>query len=142
MILCDMCNVQLSYEILKQNVEFEKEDWEHVSKDSIKLVSGLLDKNPNTRSTLDDILKLAWLKTSEIDLVTSGKYFRQKFRGFVIKRKKQRMMSTPGLRSSSNNNHNNNGYNNGYNYRQDPVMQLTLPLHDRDSMLIKQDNKK
>ena len=68
-----------------------------MSEDSIKLVTGLLDKNPETRYTLDDTIKLTWKKTSKI--IPNPK-FQTKFRKFVTKRKKQKLLSAPFAQSS------------------------------------------
>ena len=190
-------DTELSYEILKSEVPFEDEDWKHVSENTKELVAGLLDKDPQTRATLDDIVKLVWENTSaRMPLKT-----RHKFRNTLIKRKKLRM-STPntsyinmnrrrhsryvnnntnnnngmrngnyysngnnGKRAGSQNNYNNSsnssnnghssnnsgrhGKKNGYggnarhlnNFKEDAVSELTLPWHERDSMIIKEDKK-
>ena len=65
---------ELSYKILKSDVPFEDEDWEHVSENTKELVAGLLEKDHQTRATLDDIFKLVrkiqvhvhWLKGKKI----------------------------------------------------------------------------
>ena len=152
-------DTELSYEILKSPVPFEKEDWEHVSPNTQELVKGLLEKDPTKRKCLDDILKLVWQNTSA-NMPTK---MRCKLKNTIVERKKHRMSTPLGAgisrnskyssknryrsKNSSNNNSNINSHNSGKNSNQkqknnapnDAVMQLTLPWHERDSMIIKEE---
>ena len=79
---------------MKRDVEFDKQDWKHVSEASKTLVAGLLNKDPTKRTDLDELIKLTEKKTSMVNLISYGT-FHSKFRGTVSKRKKQRLMSAP-----------------------------------------------
>ena len=121
---------------------YDKEDWEHVSEDSRKLVFGLLDKDPTKRSGLDEIIKLAWVKISKAAAANDKKSskFKLQFRKFLKDRKNNRLLSAPYTTNSTSNTGNKNtknniNHSNIHRSGNDSVMQLTLPLRDRDSLI-------
>eukprot|EP00484_Ammonia_sp_Unknown_P001990 CAMPEP_0197023322 /NCGR_PEP_ID=MMETSP1384-20130603/4039_1 /TAXON_ID=29189 /ORGANISM="Ammonia sp." /LENGTH=722 /DNA_ID=CAMNT_0042451517 /DNA_START=22 /DNA_END=2190 /DNA_ORIENTATION=+ len=57
--------VDVAHNILSQRVRLDPDDWSHVSDNGKRLVLGLLEKNPNKRLSVDDILKHTWLYASK-----------------------------------------------------------------------------
>jgi len=75
---------EVEQKIIKEDVEFDEEDWEHVSQDTRELVEGLLRKAPTARYGPDDVLKLAW-KVSAKSL--SFKKSHKRFKRTVLRQK-------------------------------------------------------
>ncbi|ETO11192.1 Protein kinase domain containing protein, partial [Reticulomyxa filosa] len=65
-------------------VEYDDDDWQHVSQETLELVKGLLEKNPQKRKTVDDILKLTWKVSSTKN---AFRVAHSKFKQTVQKRK-------------------------------------------------------
>ena len=80
---------EISHSILKDDVEYDDDDWGHVTKSTKELVEGLLNKNPKKRKNIDDCLKITW-KVSSLHSIAFPKGTRNKFKQTVIKRKLQR----------------------------------------------------
>lgn len=51
---------EIEQQIVKSDIEFEDEDWEHISEPTRALVAGMLNKKPKDRLGPDDVLKLTW----------------------------------------------------------------------------------
>ena len=59
-------------------MEFDDEDWEHVSEETRQLVEGLLRKAPTARYGPDDVLKLAWkISAKSLSFKKSHKRFKR-----------------------------------------------------------------
>jgi len=75
---------EVTSSILNEELEFDDDDWEHVSIEAKNLCKGLLSKDSTKRNTCDDILKLAWKVSSKsLSFAKARKNFKQT----VIKRK-------------------------------------------------------
>eukprot|EP01083_Nonionella_stella_P006847 19825_1 len=53
-------DLEIEKSIISDQIEFEAEDWQHISNETRNLVSGLLNKIPRKRLCPDDVLKLTW----------------------------------------------------------------------------------
>jgi len=80
-------DVAIQQNILHNEVEFEQEDWEHITDPTKKLVAGLLNKNPKQRLGPDDVLKLTWKVSAKS---VSAKRSHHRFKQTVLKTKLQR----------------------------------------------------
>jgi len=81
-------NSELTRQIMCNEVRFDGEEWDHVSKPAKNLVRILLSKEPCKRGTLDDVLKLTWReKTNK----KSFRLARKNLRRHVVKGKLRRM---------------------------------------------------
>jgi len=78
---------EIEYNIIHEEVEFEEEDWDHVSVEVKTLVQGLLNKNPRQRLGPDDVLKLTWKISNQS---TSARKSHQRFKQTVLRTKLQR----------------------------------------------------
>eukprot|EP01084_Bolivina_argentea_P288344 494874_1 len=56
---------EVTKSILNDELDFDDEDWDHVSFETKNLVKGLLNKDASKRKTCGDILKLAWKVSSK-----------------------------------------------------------------------------
>ena len=65
-------------------MEFEEEDWEHISEDTRDLVAGLLNKVPRDRLGPEDVLKLTWAVSAKS---LAFKKSHQRFQQTVLKSK-------------------------------------------------------
>eukprot|EP01083_Nonionella_stella_P005007 14602_1 len=74
----------ISRSILKEEVEFEEEDWCHVAQETRDLVAGLLQKDPSKRSTTEHLLNLTFKLSSKN---VGFKNARNNFKKTVLKRK-------------------------------------------------------
>ncbi|ETO23677.1 calcium/calmodulin-dependent protein kinase I [Reticulomyxa filosa] len=54
--------------IVFDDVKFEECDWTHVSDQGKALIQGLLEKDPNKRKTMDDVLNHTWLFSAKTTL--------------------------------------------------------------------------
>jgi len=77
-------NAEISNAILKDELEFEEEDWEHVPQETRAVCAGLLQKDPAKRLGTDALLRLVFKTTSKND---AWKLSRKKFKSHVIERK-------------------------------------------------------
>jgi len=81
-------NSQLTRQIICNEVDFDGEEWDHVSKPAKNLVRILLSKDPRNRGTLDDVLKLTWREKTNKE---SFRLARKNLRRHVVKGKLRRM---------------------------------------------------
>jgi len=81
-------NSQLTRQIINNEVRFDGEEWDHVSKPAKNLVRSLLSKDPRYRGTLDDVLKLTWREKTNKE---SFRLARKNLRRHVVKGKLRRM---------------------------------------------------
>lgn len=81
-------NSQLTRKIISDEVLFDTEEWDHVSKPAKNLVRILLSKDPRNRGTLDDVLKLTWRESTNKE---SLRLARKNLRRHVVKGKLRRM---------------------------------------------------
>jgi len=77
---------EISQSILKEDVDFEDEDWEHVNDEVKSVVSGLLRKDPSKRLTTDSVLQLTFKMTGK-NMSRGWKKSRVKFKQHIVKRK-------------------------------------------------------
>ncbi len=136
---------------MKDEVEFEEEDWCHVTQETRELCAGLLSKDPQKRQTTDNLLNLTFKLSSKN---SSYKSARIKFKKTVIHRKfKRHSMSTvertPSKfrsRDDLNGNFNksildkNNRNTKAFRYKRgskttEELMELQLPMKLRDSFV-------
>jgi serine/threonine protein kinase len=75
--------------IKKDDVDFDPDDWDHVSAPIVDLVKGLLHKDATKRRTADDVVKATWKVSVSTD-VKSFKGAHSKFRATLKKRKELR----------------------------------------------------
>jgi len=73
--------------ISEDEVEFDDEDWDHVSKETKSLVQGLLNRNPKERRNCEDVINLAWKVSAQSQ---SFQKAHKNFKQLVIDRKKHR----------------------------------------------------
>eukprot|EP01083_Nonionella_stella_P006029 17444_1 len=80
----DECLIQ---SVLNDPLDFDDEDWDHVSAQTKDLVNGLLEKEPSARKTCDDILKLVWKVTnSTVSFAKARENFAQHVRQSKLKK--------------------------------------------------------
>jgi len=93
---------EISKAIREEDLEFDEEDWTHVSQTTRQVVEGLLAKDPKKRLTTDNLINLTFKVTSKS---TSYARSRQKFKGTVAHRKMVRnsMMHTSASPSMDDN---------------------------------------
>lgn len=48
--------------ILQQDLKFDKDDWQNISKEAKNLIKKMLDKNPKTRITANECIEHPWFK--------------------------------------------------------------------------------
>eukprot|EP01083_Nonionella_stella_P245161 852488_1 len=70
--------------IVQEEVQFEEEDWSHVTRETKELCAGLLSKDASKRQTTDNLLNLTFKVSSKN---SSYKSSRIKFKKTVIQRK-------------------------------------------------------
>ena len=75
---------EIEQQIVKNEVEFEEEDWEHISEPTRELVKGMLNKKPRKRLGPDDVLKLTWAVSAKS---LSFKKSHQRFKRHHLKNK-------------------------------------------------------
>ena len=107
---------ELSYSILNADIEFNDDDWGHITKPCKVLVSKLLNKNAKQRATVDDIINFTWkiISKDAVNNIINKKAFPRKVRNIfkqtVIKRKIFR--KSMGDFETSNKHMNTIGYHN------------------------------
>jgi len=79
---------QLTRKIIWNEVCFDTEEWDYVSKPAKDLVRILLSKDPRNRGTLDDVLKLTWKEKTNKE---SFRIIKKNLRRHVVKGKLRRM---------------------------------------------------
>jgi serine/threonine protein kinase len=84
---------ELFQQIRTGNWEFNKKDWENISKEALELIKNLLVVDPEQRWTADDALRCAWIQdpdpdVSSRDLMTSIETLRKR-------RSRLRQFATP-----------------------------------------------
>ena len=58
-------DIEIQRSILDKDVEFNDDDWQHVSSKVKELVRRLLSRRPKERATIDDIMRLTWREDSK-----------------------------------------------------------------------------
>ena len=80
--------IEVARSILRDEVELEPEDWEHVSQQGRELVLGLLEKDPRKRKSCDDIIGHSWIQTAKN---STSKRARASLIKTVVKRRIRKM---------------------------------------------------
>lgn len=80
---------QISRAILKEEVEFEDEDWNHVDQETIDVVKGLLQKDSSKRLSTGSILRWTFKQTGKIEQ-KGWNSSRKKFKASVLQMKLKR----------------------------------------------------
>merc|ERR1719499_2415148 len=53
-------NEKIIQQVLEEDIQTDQEWWKEISSEGKKLLARFLDKNPNTRITIDDAMKDTW----------------------------------------------------------------------------------
>jgi serine/threonine protein kinase len=59
---------ELFQQVRTGNWEFNKKDWENISKEALELIKNLLVVDPEQRWTVDDALRCAWIQDPDADV--------------------------------------------------------------------------